>query len=438
MDILGRILPQNIDAEGAIIAACLLEPDEIIPVVADMIRPEDFYSMENRAAFESILKLFNDGGEDIDIISVSNTLEATSKLNVCWIGHLSNVIDRLPTTAGTKHYCKIVKDKSQLREIIRACTSIADQAYIENDVNELARLIDSLQCELDARSGNIADTLSAVQKVKESLDERVNNPGVMPGIESGFDYWDYKTGGLINNLLYIIAARPSMGKTAFLLCVISFVCGFLKKPVLFFSLEMSKEQILNRLACIMTEIDSQKIKTGNLTPDEHKRINKAFDAISEWPLYIDDTPGLSLQDINARSRKVYSLHKNLGLICLDHLTEMQSGNDLRISVTENARGLKRLAKQLHIPFILLCQLNRGLEQRQNKRPCLSDLRESGAIEEVGDVISFLYRDNYYNPESDQREAELITAKNRDGRLGTTSLHWYGSVTKFKTPVLNPF
>lgn len=435
---LGRMPPQNIDAEKAVLGSLMVDKT-VIPGVLEILKPEHFYRDTHSEIYASIIEFFNEGVEP-DIIEVPNRLMHHGTLEQCGgIETLAAMISDVPIVQSARHYATIVREKALLRQVIKSSVSIQEAAYQQKDIQDINTELDKLQIELDSETASTTlKTNKFTEIFRQDLKQRIENHGKLPGISSGFRFYDYKTGGLIPTALHIIAARPAMGKTALLLCIIAFIAGYLKKPVLFFSLEMSRQQILQRLACLISEIEVQKVRTGNMTNEEFSKIDKALSEVEAWPLYIDDSPGLSLQDVSAKSRKISMIEKDLGLICLDHLTEMAiEGKDERQGVTANVRGLKRLSKQLNVPFILLCQLNRAVETRQVKRPCLADLRESGAIEETGDVISFLYRDSYYNPEADDREAELIIGKNRDGETGTIPLHWYKSIMKFKTPI-NPF
>ncbi len=429
-----RIPPHSIEAEKAVEGAAIVHK-EARPIIYETLKPDDFYLEIHKEIDFCVSEMFL-MGESIDIVTVADALRKRGTLDKVggfdYLGELSN---KAALPESVKHYCSIILEKSLLRQAISVTSDIQDKAFNEADLINIKQMTEGFLQEIDGRTEKKSSNItSSVEQVKQALSERIKQGGAIPGIQSGFRYFDYITGGLVPSLLYVIAARPSMGKTSILLCVISYVAGVLKKPVLFFSLEMSTEQIIERLVSIRTGVPLQNLKIGRVTVDEQKRIDGAFKHISEWPLIIDDRPGLTLQEVNSRSRQAALKYKELGLICLDHLTEMKHhAKDDRSGITENVRGCKRLAKQLKTPFILLCQLNRGVEGRENKRPVLSDLRETGAIEETADCVGFLYRESYYIETADKSEAELNILKNRDGETKGIKLHWNGSTTCFSTP-----
>lgn len=429
-----RIPPHSIEAEQAVVGAALVYK-EVLPDVFGTLKPDDFYIEKHKEIISCISEMFLTG-QHVDIVTVADSLRKRNTLEK--IGdyeYLQLLISKITVPGSTKYYCSIVFEKSLLRQAITVTSDIQDKAYCETDLINIKEMTENFLQELDGRTEKQSCNIKiSVEQARQALSERIKQGGAIPGIQSGFRFFDYITGGLIPSLLYVVAARPSMGKTSFLLCVISHVAGVLKKPVIFFSLEMSTAQILDRLVSIRTGIPLQNLKIGRVTADEQSRIDGAFQHISEWPLIIDDRPGLTLQEVNSRSRQAALKYKELGLICLDHLTEMKHhAKDDRSGITENVRGCKRLAKQLKTPFILLCQLNRGVEGRENKRPVLSDLRETGAIEETADCVGFLYRESYYTETADKSEAELNILKNRDGETKSIKLHWNGATTCFSTP-----
>lgn len=429
-----RIPPNSIEAEQAVIGLALTNK-AILPDVFSMLKPDDFYIEKHKEIIDCISEMFLKG-EQIDIVTVANLLRKRGTFEkIGGFDYLGELTSKAALSESVKHYCSIILEKSLLRQTISVTSDIQDKAYCEADLINIKQLTEGFLQDLDGRTEKqSSNIISSVEQAKQALNERIKQGGAIPGTQSGFRFFDYITGGLIPSLLYVIAARPSMGKTSILLNIISHVSGVLKKPVLFFSLEMSTEQIIERLVSIRTGVPLQNLKTGRVTAEEQKCIDGAFKHISEWPLIIDDRPGLTLQEVNSRSRQAALKHKELGLICLDHLTEMKHhAKDDRLGITENVRGCKRLAKQLKTPFILLCQLNRGVEGRENKRPVLSDLRETGAIEETADCVGFLYRESYYIETADKSEAELNILKNRDGETKGIKLHWNGSTTCFSTP-----
>ena len=429
-----RIPPNSIEAEQAVVGATMIYRN-VLPDIFDILIPDDFYLEKHREIIECVSEMFLKG-EYVDIVTVADALKKRNTLEkIGDIEYLYTLISQVNIQAATKHYCSIVFEKSLLRQSIGFSSKIHDSAYQEIAISEIKGIAEEFLIKLDGltekESGSIKNS---VLESKTALQERIDQGGAILGIHSGFRFLDYIICGFIRSLLYVFAGRPSMGKTGFLLCIISHIAGVLKLPVLFFSLEMSTAQILERLVSIRTGVPLQSIKNGRVTSEEKKCIDGAFEHIAEWPLIIDDRPGLTLQEVNARSRQAALRYKDLGLICLDHLTEMRHrAKDDRLGISENVRGCKRLAKQLKVPFVLLCQLNRGVEARENKRPALSDLRETGIIEESADVAGFLYREAYYNETADKTAAELNILKNRDGETKGIRLHWNGATAQFTTP-----
>lgn len=434
MDLLGRIPPQAISSERSVLGSMLLDK-ETVPVAIDILRSSDFYREDCREIFEAILGLFHQG-QPIDIITVSEQLKLRGSLDrVGGLEYLSKIAEEVPTTSNVKHYAETVAEKSKLRTLLKACTDAEGMIYDNSDVGPVQERL--LQVLLAVENGAKQYSIEVLaETAKSTIAERIKNKGRLPGVHSGFRFWDYKTGGLEKGLLYLFGARPSMGKTALLLCIILYFADYLKAPVLFFSLEMTAAKILDRLVSMISGIPAQKIKTGDLNTEEAKKIDFALGKIKALPLTIDDTPGLSLTEMISRAMRQKLKNPSLGLICIDHLTEVnKTGRDERVAVTDNCRGIKNLAKNLDMPVILLAQLNRAVEGRNIKRPQLSDLRESGAIEEVADVVSFLYRESYYDESlrGSREDAELIIAKCRDGETGTVPLHWYPEILTFKNP-----
>lgn len=440
MDIssIGRIPPQAIEPEKCVLGSMLLDRD-IVPDVMEILKPEDFYQEDHKEIFTALMDFFTQG-KPTDIISTSECLKLRGTLdNVGGLEYLTNISIAVPTTTNAKYYAGIVAEKAKLRNLLKSCSDATNMIYDNADIDSVQEKM--LQALL--AFGNISKQYSIevlAETAKSAIAERMKNRGKLPGLHTSFRFWDFKTGGLEKGLLYLFGARPSMGKTALLLCIILYISDYLKIPVLFFSLEMGASKIIDRLISMISGIPARDIKTGNLEPETAKIIDTALNKIKGLPLFIDDTPGLSLSEITTRSMRYKLKNPELGLICVDHLTEIsKQGQDERIAVTDNCRGIKRLAKNLNVPVILLAQLSRAVEGRGNKRPQLSDLRESGAIEEVSDVVTFLYRDAYYDESkrSSKEDAELIISKCRDGETGTISLHWYPEILTFKSPELQP-
>lgn len=437
MDIsaIGRIPPHNLEAEQAVLGCMLLDSD-VIPTVTELIKSEDFYRNDHKEICESILDLAEKAGP-IDIITVSEQLQLRGTLdNIGGLDYLANISNSVPTTANARHYAKIVEEKSLLRKLIKAAADISGMSYeaSEEAVYVLDRaeksIFDILQKRNTQGFTHIKDVLL---ETFNRLEELYNSKGFITGIPTGFTDLDYKTAGLQNSDLVLIAARPGMGKTAMALNIAQYAAVQRHVPVAIFNLEMSKDQLVNRMLCSEVMVDSQKMRTGKLEDDDWNKIAQALAPLSEAPVYIDDTPGISVMDIRAKCRRL-KLEKNLGLVVIDYLQLMQGrgkSENRQQEVSEISRSLKILAKELNVPVVTMSQLSRGPESRTDHRPMLSDLRESGAIEQDADIVMFLYRDDYYNPDTEKKNiAEVIIAKHRNGSTGTVELRWFGEYTKF--------
>lgn len=437
MDIgaLGRIPPQNVEAEQSVIGSMLLEK-EVIPIILEILKSDDFYREDHKEIFEAVMELF-DRGESIDIITIADQLKSRGSLDaIGGFDYLSNITNSVPTTANAKHYAKIVEEKSILRRLIKASSDIVNMGY---EASEEVSIV------LDKAEKNIFDILQnrnmkgfAIIKdvlvdTFNRLEELYNNKGYVTGTPSGFTDLDFKTAGLQNSDLILIAARPAMGKTSFALNIAQHAAVHSHVPVAIFSLEMSKEQLVNRMLCSEAMVDSQKMRTGKLEDDDWQKVARALGPLSEAPIYIDDTPGVSVTEIRAKARRL-KLEKNLGLIVIDYMQLMQGrgkGDNRQQEISEISRSLKILAKEINVPVITLSQLSRAPEARSDHKPILSDLRESGAIEQDADIVMFLYRDDYYNPDTEKKNiAEVIIAKHRNGSTGSVELAWLGQYTKF--------
>lgn len=437
MDIgaLGRVPPQNVEAEQSVIGSMLLDK-EVISNITEFLKGEDFYREDHKEIFEAIMDLF-DRGEPIDLITVSEQLKLRGTLDaVGGLEYLSFVANAVPTTANVRHYAKIVEEKSILRRLIKASSDIVNMGY---EASEEVSYV------LDRAEKNIFDILqkrnmTGFSPIKDVLvdtfnilEELYNNKGHVTGIPTGFSDLDFKTSGLQNSDLILIAARPAMGKTSFALNIAQHASVHSHVPVAIFSLEMSKEQLVNRILCSEAMIDSQKIRTGKLEDEDWQKIARAVSPLSEAPIYIDDTAGTTITEIRAKCRRL-KLEKNLGLVIIDYLQLMQGrgkNENRQQEISEISRSLKILAKEINVPVITLSQLSRAPEARTDHRPILSDLRESGAIEQDADIVMFLYRDDYYNPETEKKNiSEVIIAKHRNGSTGTVELAWLGQYTKF--------
>lgn len=435
INLLGRIPPRSIEAEQSVLGSMLLEKD-LIAVILESLKKEDFYRDDHGEIFDAITDLF-EKAKPVDIITLSDQLKQRGTLDkVGGVEYLTNIATGIHTTANAKYYADIVEEKSILRKLISASSDIMAQGYAQQE--EVAVILDHAEMSifdiLQKRNTkgyhHIKDVLL---EAFNRLEELYNNKDFITGIPSGFIDLDHKTAGFQKSDLILVAGRPSMGKTAFALNIAQYAAVTQKVPVLIFSLEMSKDQLVNRLLCSEAMVDSQKIRTGNLDDDDWDKIAHALGPLSGAPIYIDDTPGISIMDIRAKCRRL-KLEKNLGLVVIDYLQLMQGKGrteNRQQEISELSRSLKILAKEIDIPVITLSQLSRAPEARTDHRPMLSDLRESGAIEQDADMVIFLYRDQYYNPETEkQNVAEIIIAKHRNGATGTIELIWLGQYTKF--------
>lgn len=437
MDIgaLGRIPPHNIEAEQAVLG-CMLLDAEVVPTVLELLKSEDFYREDHREIYEALGDLF-EKAQAIDLITVSERLQLRGTLdNIGGLDYLANLTSAVPTTSNAKHYAKIIEEKSILRRLIKASSDIINMGYEASEevsyVLDKAEksIFDILQKRNNQGFMHIKDILS---ETFSKLEELYNSKGFITGIPTGFNDLDLKMAGLHNSDLILVAARPAMGKTAFVLNIASHAAIHAGVPVAIFNLEMSKDQIVNRILCSEVMVDAQRMRTGQLEDGDWQKIARALGPVSEAPIYIDDTPSISVTEIRAKCRRL-KLEKNLGLIIIDYLQLMQGrskSENRQQEVSEISRSLKVLAKELNVPVITAAQLSRGPESRTDHRPMLSDLRESGAIEQDADIVMFLYRDDYYNPDTENKNvSEVIMAKHRGGSTGTIELRWFGEYTKF--------
>ncbi len=438
MDIgtLGRIPPQSLEAEQSVLGSMLIDK-EVVPVVMEILKSEDFYRPDHKEIYDVIIELF-DRAQPIDLITVSERLKLHGKLDlVGGLEYLTNIATEVPTTANVKHYAKIVEEKALLRKLIKASSDIVDLGY--NASEEVSFILDKAEQNifdiLQKRSSQgFVPIKDVLVDTFNKLEELYNNSGNITGIPTGFADLDFKTSGLHNSDLILIAARPAMGKTAFALNLAQNAAVHSNVPVAVFSLEMSRDQLVNRMLCSEAMVDSNRMKTGKLEDNDWQKVAKALGPLSEAPIFIDDTPGISITEIRAKCRRL-KLEHNLGLVIIDYLQLMQGSRskseNRQQEISEISRSLKILAKEINVPVITLSQLSRAPEARTDHRPILSDLRESGAIEQDADIVMFLYRDDYYNPETEKKNiAEVILAKHRNGSTGTVELVWLGQYTKF--------
>ena len=433
---LGKVPPHDLEAEQAIIGSMLTDKDAVISSI-EVLKEDDFYREDNKAIYSAILSLYN-RSEPIDIITVKAELESMGKLEqVGGLEYLAELPEKVPTTANAEKYIKIVEEKSILRKLIKTANEIMELGYsptedVEDIMEGAEKKIFNIMQQKNQKSYTpIKDVL--VESFTK-LEELYNRKQHITGVPTGFSELDYKTAGLHGSDLILIAARPAMGKTAFALNIATNASVRAKVPVAVFSLEMSKDQLVNRILCSEAMVDSNKVRTGKLEENERTKLAESIGPISEAEIYIDDTPGISIMEIRAKCRKL-KLEKDIGMVVIDYLQLVQGSNKRNGSreqeISEISRSLKILAKELNVPVIALSQLSRAAEQRPDHRPMLSDLRESGAIEQDADIVMFLYRDDYYNEDSEKKDiAEVIIAKHRGGSTGTVELLWLGNYTKF--------
>lgn len=432
-DLLARQLPQALEAEQAVIGSMLIDPS-CIPEVIELLRPEDFYAEENRRIFETVYGMFTDSAR-IDAVTVLNELKIRGEYDDAGgRAYLSQLMDVTPTAAGVREYARIIRDKSMLREVAAAGADIQAMAY--EGAGEASDIAEAAEQKIYAvRHGRevqgLAPINSIILDVYNHLDELAQSESGLPGLPTGFHDLDRRLTGLNKSDLILIAARPGMGKTAFALNVALYAAKHTDKDVVLFQLEMSRDQLASRLLSQEAVIDSQKLKTGELEPDDWTKIARAANTLAKTHIYVDDNPAITVAEIKAKCRR---LGDNLGLIVIDYLQLMQSGkrSESRVNeIGEISRAMKIMAKELNVPVICLSQLSRAVEKREDKRPMLSDLRESGAIEQDADIVLFIYRDEYYDNDSEEKNnAEIIIAKNRHGATGSVMLQWIGQYTTF--------
>ncbi|MDP4104765.1 MAG: replicative DNA helicase [Bacillota bacterium] len=431
-----RIPPQNIEAEQAVLGAIFLEPSSLT-LASEILIPEDFYRAAHQKIFNAMLKL-NDEGKAVDLITVTEELAAAKLLeDTGGVSYLSELAASVPTAANMEYYARIIEEKSLLRRLIRTATNIAQDGYTREDEVETVlgeaekSILEVAQRKNAGAFHNIKDVLVRTYDNIESMHARV---GEITGIATGFTELDKMTAGFQRNDLIIVGARPSVGKTAFALNISQNVATKTGENVAIFSLEMGAEQLVMRMLCAEGNIDAQRLRTGSLTDEDWSKLTMAMGSLSNAGIFIDDTPGVRVNDIRAKCRRLKQEH-GLGMILIDYLQLIlgsgRSGENRQQEVSEISRSLKQLARELQVPVIALSQLSRGVEQRQDKRPMMSDIRESGSIEQDADIVAFLYRDDYYDKESENKNIiEIIIAKQRNGPTGTVSLAFVKEYNKF--------
>lgn len=431
-----KLPPQNLEAEQAILGAILLENASFLRVI-EILEPSHFYKDSHRKIYSAMLEMF-EKNEPIDLLTLSDYLRKNSRLgDVGGVTFLTQLMQTVATAANIRHYAKIVREKYILRNLINIATEIATEAYEETE--DVDQLLDRAEQKIFEISQNkmlpaFVDIERIIKDTIKHIETLYSKKELITGLPTGFIDFDQKTAGLQASDLIIIAGRPSMGKTAFCLNIAQNVATTVKIPVAIFSLEMSKEQLAIRMICSQGQIDGSKLRTGYLAKSDWDKLTYAAGVLSDSPLFIDDSPGPTVLDIRARARRLQSQH-GLALVIVDYLQlirNRQSRTENRQQeISEITRSLKSLAKELNVPVIALSQLSRAVEQRQDRRPQLADLRESGAIEQDGDLIAFLYRDEIYNKNSpDTGTAELIISKQRNGPTGTLKLSFQKQYTRF--------
>lgn len=413
----------------------LVDKDAVV-VAIETLKPDDFYREDNKEIYFSMYEIYNNG-RHIDMITVKDELVLRGSLEkIGNLEYLSTLIDNVPTTSNIENYVKIVEEKATVRNLIKAANDILKMGY--SGTEEVDSIIEQTEKKIfDVLQNRNTKGYASLKEVLitafDNIEKLYQNKSKISGLESGFIDLDGKISGLNPADLLIIAARPAMGKSAFVLNIASYVAMHMKTPVMVFSLEMSKEQLVNRILCSESEVDSMKLRNADLSSEDWLKLGEASSRLAEVPLYIDDTPGLSAAELRAKCRKA-KLEKNIGLVIIDYLQLMESKNknsSRQQEISEISRSLKILAKELSIPVIALSQLSRASESRTDHRPMLSDLRESGAIEQDADIVMFLHREDYYNAETEKKNiAEVIISKNRNGATGIIELAWLGQYTKF--------
>ncbi len=433
--LLKRVPPHSIEAEQSVIGSMILDRDAIL-VASEILTGDDFYQKQYGVIFTAMVELCNEG-KPVDLVTLQNRLrEKDLPPEVSSMEYVRDLIDMVPTSAHVESYARIVSEKAILRRLIRATEEVAETCYLEKEGTE--KILQDAEKKLfhvleRSMGGEFVPIQQIVLNAISTIEKASRLKGTVTGIPTGFVDLDYKTSGMHGSDLVLIAARPSMGKTAFALNIAQYMSFRKDVTVAIFSLEMSKEQLVNRLLSMESHVDSQNLRTGNLKDDDWTRLVEGADVIGNSRLIIDDTPGITVAELQSKCRK-FKLEQNLGVIMIDYL-QLMSGSGKADSrqqeISEISRSLKALARELDVPVLALSQLSRAVEQRPDHRPMLSDLRESGAIEQDADVVMFIYRDDYYHKDSEKKDiAEIIIAKQRNGPIGTVELVWLPKYTQF--------
>ncbi len=432
-----RVLPHSIEAEQSVIGSMLMDKEAIL-AASEILTAEDFYGRQYGLMFEAMVELYNEG-EPVDFITLKNRLqEKDAPPEIFGVEFMSNIINIVPTSANIKHYANIVSEKSTLRKLIKINEEIENICYLGKD--KLENILEETEKKVfhliqNRSEGDFVPIKDVVIRALERIEKAAKTKGSVTGISTGFYDLDYKTSGLQPSDFILIGARPAMGKTALVLNLADNIAIKNNITTAIFSLEMSKEQLINRMFSMESRVDAQNIRSGELSDSDWERLIESAGIIGKSNLIIDDTPGINMAELRSKCRR-YKLEHNLGLIIIDYL-QLMSGNgrsdNRQQEISEISRSLKALAREINIPVIAISQVNRACESRPDKRPIMSDLRESGSIEQDADMVMFLYRDDYYNKDSENKGiAELIIAKQRNGPIGTVNLLWLPNLTRFVT------
>ena len=432
-----RVMPHSVEAEQSVVGAMLMDRDAIT-TSSEIISGNDFYQSAYGVIFDSMVELYNEG-KPVDLITLQERLrEKDVPEEIASLEFVRDLMTMVTTSANVKYYAQIVADKSVMRRLIRLNEEIANTCYAGKEPLEtvLEKTEKSMFELLQKRNtGEFVPIKQVVLNALERIEKASKSKGTVTGIPTGFIDLDYKLSGLQPSDLVLVAARPSMGKTAFVLNIAQYIAFKKERGVAIFSLEMSKEQLVNRLFSLESQVDAQAIRTGNMKDSDWEKLIEGAGIIGRSRLIIDDTPGISISELRSKCRK-YKLEHELDVVIIDYLQLMtgivgKSQESRQQEISEISRSLKGLARELNVPVVALSQLSRAVESRPDKRPMLSDLRESGAIEQDADVVMFIYRDEYYNKDSEfKKQAEIIIAKQRNGPVGTVNLAWLGEYTKF--------
>ncbi len=432
---INRSMPRSDESELAVIGSMLLNK-EAVTQASEIITKEDFYNKHYAIMFETMLDMYNDG-EEIDEVTFQNRLkEKDLPPSVTTTENIIDIMNATPTSVKVKNYASIVKEKALLRNIIKFTQRIEEECYsgkesVENILEETEK--GTFDLVKNKGADDYVDIGTIVFNALQRIEAASKKKGPVTGVPTGFIDLDYQTAGLQPSDLILVAARPSMGKTAFVLNIAQNTAVRNNYPTVIFSLEMSKEQLINRIFSLETGIDAQKLRTGDLNEEEWMILAEASSVVGSSGLIIDDTSSISISNLKSKCRK-YKLDYDIKLIIIDYLQLMETGNkneSHQLAIAEISRSLKSLARELNVPVVALSQLSRNVEKRDDKRPMLSDLRDSGAIEQDADVVMFIYRDDYYNKDTERKNiSEIIVAKQRNGPVGTVELAWLPELTKF--------